>query len=368
MLKKESKIYNNILKKKNIINLDDHVNLLFKKKINKKNKINNIKNISIFSFFADQQWVNDAFMIPLGSYGSHFHYDWSLDYNDLSGAETFSFERRSEMNKILENKLLDIHNKDKIDIFFCYASELQISQELLKKINSLGIITINLAMHENGFDLQENKLYFGYKYIAPLFDLNCVIGNKVHLNKYIAINSVPYYWAEGASPKVYFPKKINKDIDVLFVGHQWTRRIWSINFLRKNGINISVFGRDWPSGPLKIDELNNYLNRSKIILGFGGLAYSELTDLKARDFEVPMARGFYLVQKNDDLKKHFIFDKEIVVWASLHELLAKIKYYLNHPLEREKISEAGYYRSIRDHTWKKRFDEIINIIIAKKIR
>jgi spore maturation protein CgeB len=367
-LEKESKYYAKLLKKKNIQNLDDYVNLLFKQKINNKNKIRNIKNIKIFSFFADQQWVDDAFMDPLNSYGSHFHYDWSVHYNDLSGTGSFSFERRLEMNTILEKKILEIHSKYKIDIFFCYASEMQISKELLKKINSLGIITINLAMHENGFDLYKNNFYLGYKYIAPLFDLNCIIGNKIHLNKYIAVNSVPYYWAEGASPETYYPKKIKKDIDVLFVGHQWTTRIWAVNFLKRNGINISIFGREWDNGPLKIDEMNNYINRSKIILGFGGLAYSNITDLKARDFEVPMAGGFYLVQENVDLKKYFNFNKEIVVWSNLNELLKKINYFLLNDEEREKISRAAYTRSINNHTWKKRFDEIINLIISEKIR
>ena len=42
-----------------------------------------------------QQWVDDAFIETLDSYGFHYHYDWSKDFNDLSSVDNFSFNRIS---------------------------------------------------------------------------------------------------------------------------------------------------------------------------------------------------------------------------------------------------------------------------------
>jgi spore maturation protein CgeB len=43
-------------------------------------------------------------------------------------------------------------------------------------------------------------------------------------------------------------------------------------------------------------------------------------------------------------------------------MVDKAKYYLNKPDDVYKISIAGHRRAIQEHTWEKRFKELINHI------
>jgi len=77
-----------------------------------------------------------------------------------------------------------------------------------------------------------------------------------------------------------------------------------------------------------------------------------------RDFEVPMSGGFYLVEYMEELEDFFDIGKEIVCYSGPEELAAKIDYYLQNEDEREAIALAGLQRCRRDHTWKRRFENV----------
>ena len=67
--------------------------------------------------------------------------------------------------------------------------------------------------------------------------------------------------------------------------------------------------------------------------------------MKARTFEVPGAGGFLLTENAAALEKFYIPGEEIVTFCSISELADKIKYYLNHPQERDEIARAGFSRT-----------------------
>jgi len=62
------------------------------------------------------------------------------------------------------------------------------------------------------------------------------------------------------------------------------------------------------------------------------------------------------------LEHCYKLEEEIVTYKSQDDLIKKIKYYLNHLKEREKIAQAGYKRTIQDHTYEKRFRDIFGWI------
>ena len=102
-------------------------------------------------------------------------------------------------------------------------------------------------------------------------------------------------------------------------------------------------------------------SRSKINLGFSACGMTHETDertvqIRLRDFEVPMSGGFYLVEYMEELEEFFDIGKEIVCYNGPEDLAGKIKYYLEHDSQREKIRRAGYARALRNHTWHQRFE------------
>lgn len=115
--------------------------------------------------------------------------------------------------------------------------------------------------------------------------------------------------------------------------------------------------------PLSDLEMIQMYSRSKINLGFSSCGETHKTgerilQVRLRDFEVPMSGGFYMVEYMEELEEFFDIGKEIVCYTGPEDLAEKIKYYLAHDAEREKIRKSGYERCLRDHTWHKRFEMV----------
>jgi hypothetical protein len=116
------------------------------------------------------------------------------------------------------------------------------------------------------------------------------------------------------------------------------------------------------------EEMLVLFARSQIVLNFshvydgGGPGGKVKAHVRLRDFEVPMCRALYFPQYSDELPLCYDIEKEVVAWNSLDELVAKIRYYLDHPQEAERVREAGHRRALRDHTWEKRYTQLFRAI------
>lgn len=118
-------------------------------------------------------------------------------------------------------------------------------------------------------------------------------------------------------------------------------------------------------GFLPNENINALFKNSKINIGFTRILgenniLNGKCQMRLRDFEVPMAGGFYLVQKSSGYEQLFCADKEVVTWSSGNELIEKIQYYLDHEPERASIAQAGQQRAIKDHSWEKRFNDLFS--------
>lgn len=114
-------------------------------------------------------------------------------------------------------------------------------------------------------------------------------------------------------------------------------------------------------GILSDEEMIKMYSRSKINIGFSTCGRTHETEerivqVRLRDFEVPMSGGFYMVEYMEELEDFFDIGREIVCYTNKEDLFDKIKYYLKHDDERERIRQAGYERCLQDHSWHKRFE------------
>jgi spore maturation protein CgeB len=225
----------------------------------------------------------------------------------------------------------------------------------------------------------------------------------------------------AANPKYYKPLGLDSEYDVSFVGMNYAKRAAYMYHLLASGINVNCFGGGWvkPKGfqgikketrnylrilqlitgrspqkrfeiasiikdyelsknlranysehlflPVNDDEMVQIFNKSKINLGFlevytRGLDGSFLVQqhLHLREFEVPMSGGLYFTNYSDELTEFFEPGREVVVFRNDHELLDKVRFYLNNSGEAEKIREAGYKRAINDHTYQARLKSVFS--------
>ena len=98
------------------------------------------------------------------------------------------------------------------------------------------------------------------------------------------------------------------------------------------------------------------LNRHGFIEGAGKFA----TNLRL--FEATGVGTMLITDQKDTLGELFKVGEELETYASPLELIEKIKYYLENESARKKIAEAGQKRTLLDHTYRKRMEELLVII------
>ena len=193
----------------------------------------------------------------------------------------------------------------------------------------------------------------------------------------------------GVNHHIFQQKGLPKTIDVSFVGGARLDRVKIINRLRKDGVNVSAMGAGWHTtiwdriksklnlrlfSPINkihkkfgetwisFEDMAEVFGRSKINLNFAASYRGKRKQIKGRVFDVTACGTFLLSEYLPEIEDYFILDKEIVCFEGYEDMAAKIKYYLAHETERETIAEAGYKRTMADHTAEMRMLQIFSEI------
>jgi spore maturation protein CgeB len=317
-------------------------------------------------------------LLDLGHDVVEFDYDLTQVFRNLDPAiprhAEFIRVNRPRVSEALLKQVQAAHAAGPVDLFFSYFFDACVLPETLDAIKALGIKTVNWycnAAHQ--FHLVRE--------ISPHYDW-CLVPEKFRLPDYRAIGARPIYSQEAANPALYKPYDLPVEFDVTFVGQAYGDRPAYVEHLLSKGIDVRVWGHGWRidpkwpppadsplwrlpeslrGGPLDDLALIQTYSRSKINLGFSTCGDTHqsgqrIVQVRLRDFEVPMCGGFYMIEQLEELAEFFEPGKEIVFYQGPEDLAAKIRYYLAHDAERERIRHAGHQRALRDHTWQKRFE------------
>ena len=110
-------------------------------------------------------------------------------------------------------------------------------------------------------------------------------------------------------------------------------------------------------------DLIRMFSQSRISLGFATagdshLGVRRLTHLRLREFEAPMSGALYLTEDQPELAEYFVPGAEVLTYTDHEDLLDKVRYFLGHQEQAERIRRAGLQRARRDHTWQHRFTQL----------
>lgn len=319
--------------------------------------------LNIFAAVRHANWEGHSLIPGLQKFGIVTHFDWGAKGFDES-AHDWVKRGRPELNWVLLEAVEQAHRARPIDLLFGYLAHWQVQPETIEAIGRLGIVTVNMCLDDKHmfWGRRAQGLWYGLAALVQSFDLHCT-NTLDGLPKYLARGGIPYFWPEGANPGFHKPYDVPRDIRVSFVGQRYGYRPFLINHLRQAGIPVETFGLGWESGEMTAEEMVKVYSRSHINLGVGGVSYSRrMTCLKGRDFEIPMSGGLYLTQYNPELEQCYRIGEEIVCYHNERDLIEKIRYFLAHPEHAERIRTAGRERALRDHTWEKRFKDLLQLI------
>lgn len=173
--------------------------------------------------------------------------------------------------------------------------------------------------------------------------------------------------ARGAS------EQPDKERDVLFVGSADLRRIFLLETIRdhvcirgnrwrrNDGLMSSILRLRVDDRPIWGEDLQALLRGSRIVLNITRSDfYGAETGVNLRIFEAVAAGCFLLTDYCEEITALFTPGEEIEVFRSSAELREKVRYYLAHPEERERIARAGHARFLREHGWGDRVRRILS--------
>jgi len=282
----------------------------------------------------------------------------------------FSLAESLEKEKINQN-LSDFVKDYKPDMMFVLMGD-TISSRILKEARQQGVVIANwfhdtvLAPTRKDFVLN----------ISPAYDYFFMIDSEDVLD-YVKIGarcvrSIPLACAPEVHKRIHLTEEEQKKYgsEVCFVGTLKFDReevlshltdfdlgIWG-NWIKKN----LLLARYYRGKHFFGNEAVKIFNAADIVLDINQGNENQRFYVTPRVFEVPACGAFLLTEENPYLSSLYEIGAEIICYKDEKDLKELIKYYLEHPEERRKIAQRGQERAYRDHTYKKRLQQIFSII------
>jgi len=225
---------------------------------------------------------------------------------------------------------------------------------------------INIALDDRL--VYEAKTPRGEKYDYGIKGLNSIINlslvsNPEVVDWYLKEGVPSIYFPMASSLEFYYPMDIEKKYDVGFIGNKYGYREELVMKLIEAGISVEARGSGWEAGRIKLQDNNKFFNQCRIILGMGTVGHcKDFYTQKLRDFDAPLSGGVYVTHNNDNLKKLFKEDEEIILCDNIDDYIAKIKNLLGDSKKMKSISKKSFQRAKKNHTYNKRFINLFNFL------
>lgn len=169
--------------------------------------------------------------------------------------------------------------------------------------------------------------------------------------------------------------EVAKDLDASFVGGISRHHEKAIPVLEYLALNTPIQFFGYGAGSLDRDspivarhhgevwglDMYRALARSRITLN-RHINVAENYANNMRLYEATGVGSLLITDNKDNLHELFEVGKEVVAYSSKEEAAELINHYLAHPDEAEAIARAGQERTLREHTYQRRMEELVPIL------
>ena len=281
-----------------------------------------------------------------------------LDYYKNNGSKNFN------------DYLLKFITENKISHVFIFLTgwDFLISPRTLEGVSKITSIILFTFDTEYYFENLE-RYYAQYADLVVTTDkFSSFAFQELNINSYCA-----FAMYDGINK--FKNKSLIKDLDVTFIGNlNIGKRKNYISFLKNNNINVHDFGLNTTNGIIDEEEMVNIINRSKIVLNFTGLQNfkkmppgiprirSRIRQSKGRPIETVLCGAFLLTEYSPGIQYMYDTESQVAVFSTQHELLKKIKYYLENESIREKMALNAYNYSLENYELKNGLHKIFKVM------
>ena len=258
-------------------------------------------------------------------------------------------------------------------------------QRVLNRLKMAGVPTVSYHLDlwfglRRQEQLRSNSIY---KYIGHFFTVDKQMADWFNKNTRVKGHYLPagvfdqecYLTSESVINRI---DKVDPNIlgkDVIFVGSknyhpEWKYRPELINWLENTyGDRFARFNGDTEYGVTRGDKLNAVYATSKVAVGDSlCLNFNFPYYWSDRVYETLGRGGFIIHPYIQGMEEHFTNGEHLVFYefGNFADLQEKIDYYISHDIEREKIRLAGHKHVKNNHTYKHRWQEIIEVVNASR--
>lgn len=304
---------------------------------------------------------------------SYEYYNFYQSLKEL-GHEVELFDYMTEIKALgkaaMNRKLLKLvaSSKPSLAMFSLYTDQFE-----PETIRALGQLTRTLCFfHDDTWRVEFSQFW------APLFDYFTtpdVYGERTYHARGLH-NAIHFPF--GCNELLYRKTDVSQKYDVSFVGAWHPYRQWLVERLRKEGFAVKTAGYRWPEGIVPHEEMVAIFNESRINLNMSNSASWDaryllasprgmlnrirspktVEQLKARHFEINGCGAFQLSYYVEGLETQYAIGREIAVYLDSDDLLRKVRQFLEVPALRCEIAQAGYARTLAEHTFARRFQHV----------
>lgn len=196
--------------------------------------------------------------------------------------------------------------------------------------------------------------------------------------KELGIKSVGFAWP-GTDPEKFYPRKRDKNYDILFMGNNYDEKYWGrdnprrqlIDAISKKGFDLHICGNNWeylsdlPNVHIhpfvEEEEFAKICSVARITLGVNATNNVRIYASWRRTFNSMASGAFHLTHYVPGLEEVFENREHLVWFNSIPEAIELIEYYLAHAEERERIAEVGRQEVLAHHTWDIRIAEMLEM-------
>jgi len=311
---------------------------------------------NVFCIMRDQDWELPNLVDGLKMAGHNVvgHYDWK----DIPTKKDNIQSKNKIFNGIQNAISHTLRSGIKIDLLFFYISGKQITNLQIVSLKKYKIPMLNLSCNDT------TNWRKGSGPIASAFDF-CWTMTRNAIPKFKGLNDSVFALPLAINDGIYKKKNLEKEYDVIFIGSPISDRNDYISHLINNGISVKIFSSHGNSRPLNASEMVDEYNKAKIALSFTRLNGSDGHEVRLRSFEIPACGTLHLSEYCEEMKDYFDLH-EVQMFKDKDELLGLTKILLVNDELREQIALNGYNRTVRDHTWATRYDQVFKILDLKK--
>lgn len=248
------------------------------------------------------------------------------------------------------------------DLIVCNAGGLSFRDDVARRLRDRCCL-LGIALSDPGVFMPTTGR------IAPNFDLYLTNAEEC-VPRYRALGVNAHQWPPGTYEGFYRPMapKPEYRCEVLIFGNGNPDRIQPARALISR-FDTHVYGERWDAhgihsrGLVFGEESLHILNSARITVVFFWTSDGHPI-VKPYLFDFAAAGALVATNYLAGVERHFVYDEELIGFHDTEDLVRKVRYYLDHPEQADRIREAGRQRVLREHTWKQVWPRILALARA----